>query len=137
MRETPSARLLELLGRAQMKAKLWKEAVENFNKALDQLVRGLLKCGIVLFSDNGTTNNFSLPLSTFLFQKPPEGDKWPPEAAQLHFLRGLCCLETKETSTAHEAFNRAIALDPKHASVRISFPSPSLQLIQVFKGKVL
>ena len=40
----PVAPLFVLLGKTQMKAKLWKDAVESFEKALEIVVSTEIKC---------------------------------------------------------------------------------------------
>ena len=58
--------------------------------------------------------------SRYVFQKPWTAEaQWPKDAAEMFFLIGLCHMETKYYTAAHEAFNNAIRVDSKHADVRV------------------
>ncbi|XP_023933515.1 uncharacterized protein LOC106162457 [Lingula anatina] len=86
-RQKPVASLFTLLGKTQMKAKLWRNAIGNFDKAL-----GILK-----------------PWS--------DKDSWPHEAAEVHYLIGMCNMELRGYLEAHEAFNNAIKVDGTNAEI--------------------
>lgn len=57
-----------------------------------------------------------------LFQKPwKAGDPWPKEAAEAHFLIGMCNIELKTYIRALEAFSEAIKLNSNYPDVRNIF----------------
>ncbi|ELT94016.1 hypothetical protein CAPTEDRAFT_222812 [Capitella teleta] len=94
----PVPPLFLLLGKTQMKAQLWEDAIVSFQKALD-LVEDELRL-------------------THYMQKPwQEKLPWPPEAAEMNFLLGMCQMETRDYLNANEAFNNAIRVNPKYAEV--------------------
>ncbi|XP_067933193.1 uncharacterized protein [Watersipora subatra] len=85
LKVTPNAPLFVLLGKTQMKAKSWNDAIDSFTKALQALKPW----------------------------KPK--DKWPKEGAEVNYLVGLCSLELRNYLQAHDAFNNAIEIDKKYA----------------------
>ncbi|KAK2188117.1 hypothetical protein NP493_141g04003 [Ridgeia piscesae] len=88
-----SASLFTLLGKIQMKASLWKDAVTSFESSLDIMV---------------STNTVTM--------KPwDDKQQWPPEAAEMFYLIGTCHTEMRNYLDAHDAFNSAIRVEPKHA----------------------
>ncbi|XP_013415730.1 uncharacterized protein LOC106177489 [Lingula anatina] len=101
-RQKPVASLFTLLGKTQMKAKLWRNAIGNFDKAL-----GILK-----------------PWS--------DKDSWPHEAAEVHYLIGMCNMELRGYLEAHEAFNNAIKVDGTNAE---AFYQRGLSRIRLKQGK--
>lgn len=57
-----------------------------------------------------------------LFQKPwKAGDPWPKEAAEAHFLIGMCNIELKTYIRALEAFSEAIKLNSNYPDVRYRY----------------
>ncbi|XP_072039506.1 uncharacterized protein [Amphiura filiformis] len=77
----PSAPLYILLGKTQIKAKKYREAVESLEKALD----------------------FMKPWQ--------ERQEWPKEAAEVYYLIGMCHMEIPNHLKAYEAFNDAIRIN--------------------------
>ncbi|XP_064636762.1 uncharacterized protein LOC135493378 isoform X2 [Lineus longissimus] len=86
-KQKPKAPLFILLGKMQMKAKAFKDAVESFEKALE-----LLK----------PWGNSIRP-------------QWPKEGAQVHHLIGMCYSELRNYLSAHDAFNSSLKINPKYA----------------------
>ncbi|XP_033111439.1 uncharacterized protein LOC117112460 isoform X2 [Anneissia japonica] len=86
----PAAPLFILLGKTQMKAKLYKQAVESLEKALQ-----LMMCH---------------PRKPWMIDK----HVYPPEAAEVYFLIGQCQTEIPNHLKAYEAFNEAIKIDPEY-----------------------
>nr|KAG5709228.1 hypothetical protein BaRGS_017980 [Batillaria attramentaria] len=86
-RVKPVAPLFMLLGKTQMKAKMFKEGAASFEKALD------------------------------LMRPWRQREAWPPEAAEAHFLSGMCHMELRGYLPAFNAFNNAINLDGNYAEV--------------------
>ncbi|XP_041358343.1 uncharacterized protein LOC121375146 isoform X3 [Gigantopelta aegis] len=84
-RSNPTGSLDMLLGKTQMKAKRFKDAVVTFQHALQ------------------------------LFKPWRSKDPWPPETAEAHFLSGICNTELRRYFEALENFNEAIKYDPVHA----------------------
>ncbi|XP_071786267.1 uncharacterized protein [Asterias amurensis] len=80
-RSQPSAPLFILLGKTQIKAKKYKEAVDSLEKAL----------------------NFMKPWQ--------ERHTWPMEAAEVNYLIGMCHTEIPNYLKAYEAFNNAIKIN--------------------------
>ncbi|XP_033743076.1 uncharacterized protein LOC117329299 isoform X6 [Pecten maximus] len=89
-RSKPIASLFMLLGKTQMKAKLYKDAIVSFERAL------------------GIYN-----VNTKKPWKPRE--PWPAEAGDAHFLIGMCHMELKRYLDSLEAFSNAIKLDSSYA----------------------
>ncbi len=53
-----------------------------------------------------------------VFQKPwGSNQNWPPEAAEMYYLIGMCHMEKKDYVGAHDAFNNSIRVDSKYAEV--------------------
>jgi tetratricopeptide (TPR) repeat protein len=88
-KQKPRAPLFILLGKMQMKAKVFKDAIESFEKALE-----LLK---------PWGNRLRIP--------------WPKEAAEVHHLIGMCYSEMRNYLSAHDAFNNSLKIDAKYADV--------------------
>ncbi|XP_071949677.1 uncharacterized protein [Antedon mediterranea] len=86
----PAAPLFILLGKTQMKAKKFSQAVESLEKALE-----LMMCH---------------PQKPWLIDK----QVYPPEAAEVYFLIGQCQTEIPNHLKAYEAFNSAIKIDPEY-----------------------
>ncbi|XP_069130069.1 uncharacterized protein [Argopecten irradians] len=84
-RSKPVGSMFMLLGKTQMKAKLYKDAIASFERAL-----GIYKPW-----------------------KPRE--PWPAEAGEAHFLIGMCHMELKRYLDSLEAFSNAIKLDSSYA----------------------
>ncbi|XP_046576439.1 LOW QUALITY PROTEIN: uncharacterized protein LOC124284394 [Haliotis rubra] len=84
-RVKPVGSLFMLLGKTQMKAKHFKDAIDSFEMALVQ------------------------------FKPWRPRDPWPPETADAHFLCGVCHNELRNYFEAYEAFNSAIKFDPNYA----------------------
>ena len=58
----------------------------------------------------------------YIAQKPwQKKQTWPPEAAEMYHLMGMCYTEMRDYSSAHDAFNNAIRIDLKFAEV-IHYP---------------
>ncbi|KAH9523334.1 hypothetical protein Btru_066421, partial [Bulinus truncatus] len=84
-RTKPTAATFILLGKTNMKAKQYQEAVTSFSKALDKM------------------------------KPWKKGDPWPKEAAEVHYLSGLCHMEIRNYSEAQIQFNQAIKLNTSYA----------------------
>ena len=57
-------------------------------------------------------------IKIFRFQKPWKArDPWPVEAADSHYLAGMCHMELRNYLRALEAFTNAIKLNPNMAEV--------------------
>ncbi|ESP04789.1 hypothetical protein LOTGIDRAFT_109285, partial [Lottia gigantea] len=82
----PVAPLFMLLGKTQMKAKRFQDAVLSFNEALARLKPWRIR------------------------------EPWPMEASEAHYLSGVCHEELKSYSDAVESFNAAIKIDSKFAA---------------------
>ncbi|XP_071495128.1 uncharacterized protein [Diadema antillarum] len=78
---SPSAPLYILLGKTEIKAKKYREAVESLEKAL----------------------GFMKPWQ--------ERQTWPMEAAEVYYLIGMCHMEIPNILKAYEAFNSAIKIN--------------------------
>ncbi|XP_076446152.1 uncharacterized protein LOC143283739 isoform X2 [Babylonia areolata] len=84
-RVKPVMPLFMLLGKTQMKAKQFQEAAASFEKALD------------------------------LMRPWKQRDPWPAEAAEAHFLSGMCHMEMRSYLPALNSFNNAISQDVNYA----------------------
>ncbi|XP_031569552.1 uncharacterized protein LOC116304042 [Actinia tenebrosa] len=84
-RVKPTAQLFVLLGKTNMKAKRFANAIESFQKAIQIM----------------TPWNTRSPL--------------PLEAAPVFFLIGMCHVELSDSSSALDAFNDAIRVNPEYA----------------------
>ncbi|XP_012943224.1 uncharacterized protein LOC101857057 [Aplysia californica] len=81
----PIAPYFMLLGKTHMKAKQFKEAVSSFKQALEKM-------------------------------RPwKKRDPWPAEAADAHYLSGLCHMELRNYSEALMQFNFAIKFNPSYS----------------------
>ncbi|XP_038063059.1 uncharacterized protein LOC119733763 isoform X2 [Patiria miniata] len=83
-RSQPSAPLFILLGKTQIKAKKYRDAVDSLEKAL----------------------NFMKPWQ--------ERQTWPMEAAEVNYLIGMCHTEIPNYLKAFEAFNNAIKINSEY-----------------------
>ncbi|XP_052281417.1 uncharacterized protein LOC127878913 isoform X2 [Dreissena polymorpha] len=91
-RSNPKPSMYMLLGKTQMKAKKFEDAVSSFALALS------------LYKEQFTT------------QKPWKArDPWPIEAADTHYLIGQCHMELHNFTQALDAFTDAIKLNPNMA----------------------
>lgn len=109
-RVQPVPSMFMLLGKTQMKAKEFTNAIGSFNKALE------------LFGK--------------LFRTKPwkAGDPWPKEAAEAHFLIGMCNIELKTYIRALEAFSEAIKLNSNYPDALYQRGVARMKLNQLSKG---
>ncbi|KAL3878456.1 hypothetical protein ACJMK2_030805 [Sinanodonta woodiana] len=84
-RSKPTAAMFMLLGKTQMKAKNFKDSIKSFERALDE------------------------------YKPYKPRDSWPIEAADSHYLIGICHQELGSHVDALEAFSNAIKLNPNYA----------------------
>ncbi|KAK6173455.1 hypothetical protein SNE40_016901 [Patella caerulea] len=80
-----AAPLFMLLGKTQMKAKRFKNAVTSFNEALSRFKPWRIR------------------------------EPWPAETSEAHYLCGVCHMELRSVHSAVESFNSAIKLDSHFA----------------------
>ncbi|XP_061164225.1 uncharacterized protein LOC133173256 [Saccostrea echinata] len=85
----PVPPLFMLLGKTQMQAKVFQDAITSFDRALQ------------LYQDS--------------YGKPWRREPWPVEASECHFLIGMCHIELKSYHEAKDAFTSAVKINPNYA----------------------